>query len=542
LSNPEWWRVAVVYQIYPRSFQDTDDDGIGDLSGITARLDYLEWLGIDALWLCPFYPSPQEDFGYDVSDYTGVDPIFGTLDDFNRLVDEAHQRDLRLILDFVPNHTSHKHPWFLESRSSRASPRRDWYLWADPKPDGSPPNNWRGAVDITREGSAWAFDEATGQYFMATFSPSQPDLNWRSPDVRAALLDAMRFWLERGADGFRVDMVDFIGKDAQLRDEEPLRPGESVWRSYIARWQYQANRPEVLAYIRAMRRVVEEFGRGRVLVGEVSYHLPPERIAAYGGVGLLDLPSNFRLTFLCPEVKAIADFVDEYDAACEKEGAWPNWCLSNHDTPRPMRFGDELARTATMLLLTLRGTPFLYYGNEIGMANVEIPPDLQKDSWTVPEVGVTRDGIRTPMQWEASANAGFTGSDVQPWLPVSGDHVQRNVELERDDVRSLLSMTRSLLALRKERESLRVGRYEQVPLEDDKCFAYRRSSKEESTLVVLNFQDEQQVADVGGSGVILVSTACDREGEVHGAVELRPYEGLVIDISDSTLIRRSSIP
>ena len=534
MSNPQWWKEAVVYQIYPRSFQDTDGDGIGDLPGITARLDYLEWLGVDALWLCPFYPSPQEDFGYDVSDYTGVDPIFGTLDDFDRLVDEAHKRRLRVILDFVANHTSHKHPWFVEARSSRKSPRRDWYLWADAKPDGSPPNNWRGAVEMTKEGSAWAFDEATNQYFIATFSPHQPDLNWRHPGVRAALLDAMRFWLERGADGFRVDMVGFIGKDAELRDEEPLRPGESVWRSYIGRWKYQSNRPETLDYIRAMRRVVERFGEDRVLVGEIAYHLPPERIAAYGRAGLLDLPSNFALTFLPLEPKEIADFVAAYDAASEKEGAWPNWCLSNHDTPRPTRFGDALARTATLLLLTLRGTPFLYYGNEIGMTNVQIPPELRKDSWTVPEVDVSRDGVRTPMQWDGSPNAGFTLPDVEPWLPVAQDHVERNVDVERDHPNSLLSMTRALLALRRERESLRLGRYERVRLEGNNCLAYRRSSERDTIVVVLNLRDEPRVADLGHDGVVLLSTVSDRHNEkVDGALELRPYEGLIIDISGS---------
>lgn len=356
-----WWQRGTVYQVYPRSFKDASGDGVGDLRGITENLGYLEWLGVDAVWLSPIFPSPARDFGYDVTDYTDVDPLFGTLADFDDLIEEAHRRDLKIILDFVPNHTSNEHPWYSESRSSAHNPKRDWYTWRDAQPDGSPPNNWRSLNDLKTPGSAWAWDEATQQYYLASFSAFQPELNWRNSDVRAAILDALRFWLARGVDGFRIDILDFLGKDAQFRDEPPEVANA---KDYPSAARYQLNRPETHDYIREMRRVIHSYDSPgeRVLIGEVLYFLEPEQFAAYYADGQgLDLPFNFGLMFAPLEAQALRKKVNAYDAALNNsQSAQPTYNLANHDMPRLSRHGDA-ARLAATLLLTLRGTPFLYY-------------------------------------------------------------------------------------------------------------------------------------------------------------------------------------
>src|SRR5215470_3111022 len=414
VDNDTWWRNGIFYQIYPRSFQDFDGDGVGDLVGIMRRLPYLTELGIDAVWLSPIFPSPMADFGYDISDYTGIDPIFGTMSVFDALVSAAHERGLKIILDLVPNHTSDQHPWFIESQSSRDNPKRDWYIWRDPKPDGSEPNNWLSEFG----GSAWAYDEATGQYYYHAFLAQQPDLNWRNPDVREAIYDVMRFWLRKGVDGFRVDVIWHLIKDAEFRDNPPnphFREGRPPNETILT--QYSTDQPEVHEVIAEMRRVTDEFD-ARVLIGEI--YLPLHRFVAY------------------------------YEKALPP-GAWPNWVLGNHDRPRvASRVGPEQARVAAMLLLTLRGTPTLYYGDEIGMHQVAIAPEQVRDPFerNVPGIGVGRDGCRTPMQWDATPHAGF--SESEPWLPLADDFVRENVVNLDADAQSILSLYKSLIRVRRE--------------------------------------------------------------------------------------------
>ena len=372
---PAWWQTAVIYQIYPRSFQDTNGDGIGDLRGIASRLDHLVELGVDAIWLSPVFPSPMADFGYDVADYCAVDAMFGTLNDFDRLLEATHRAGLKLILDFVPNHTSDQHPWFVESRSSKDSSKRDWYVWRDPRPDGGPPNNWLSEFG----GSAWTFDERTGQYYYHAYLKQQPDLNWRSSEVRAAMLDVLRFWFARGVDGFRVDAIHHLLEDREFRDNPPnsdWREGMSPARRVIRR--YTMDQPEVHEAIAAMRRVADAYS-DRLLIGEA--YLPIDRLMTYYGADLggFQLPFNFHLISTPWQPKAVAQLIEQYEAALPI-GGWPNWVLGNHDRSRvASRLGPEQARVAAMLLLTLRGTPTIYQGEELGMRDVAIAPDSIQD-------------------------------------------------------------------------------------------------------------------------------------------------------------------
>ena len=522
-SEPTWWQAGTVYQIYPRSFKDTSGNGVGDLAGITQKLTYLEWLGIDAVWLSPIYPSPMRDFGYDVSDYAGVDPLFGTLDDFNELIAEAHRRGIKIVLDFVPNHCSAEHPWFRESRASRDNPKRDWFTWRDAKPDGSAPNNWRSATALDTPGSAWAWDETTAQYYLASFSSYQPDLDWRNDAVREALMDALRFWLERGVDGFRIDMLDFLGKDAELRDEPPETEEAE---DYLSAAKYHLNRPEMHDYIREMHRTVHAYPE-RVLVGETLYFIEPEQINAYYGDGQgLDLPFHFGLMFLPMEAGRLRAKVDAYDAAIGQNQ--PNYNLANHDRPRLSRHADR-ARLAAMLLLTLRGTPFMYYGDELNMPNVEVPPDRQQDPFIIHEIGTTRDAMRTPMQWSAEANAGFTDDEAEPWLPISTDYARINVESEQQDERSMLWLYKRLLELRRATPALNIGDYRSVDGVPDGVFAYVRGFEGTETLVVLNFSDAAcEVALPEGRWHLALSTALDRQENVVERVVLRAFEGIIL--------------
>jgi alpha-glucosidase len=374
---------------------DSNGDGIGDLPGITARLNYLVDLGVDAIWISPIFASPMADFGYDVSDYCGIYPPFGTLADFDRLTVAAHERGLKVILDFVPNHTSDQHPWFIESRSSRDNPKRDWYIWRDPKPDGSPPSNWVSEFG----GPAWTFDETTGQFYYHAYLKEQPDLNWRNPQVRDAMLQVLRFWFERGVDGFRVDAIHHLFEDEELRDNPPnldWREGMSPARSVIR--AYTMDQPEVHDAIAAMRRVADGY-EDRVLIGEA--YLPFDRLMAYYGVDLtgFHLPFNFHLLGTPWNPTAIAALINAYEAALPP-GAWPNWVLGNHDRSRvASRLGREHAPIAAMLLLTLRGTPTVYQGEELGLTDVPIPPERVQDPWekNVPGLGLGRDPVRTPM-------------------------------------------------------------------------------------------------------------------------------------------------
>jgi alpha-glucosidase len=483
----EWWQKAVIYQIYPRSFQDSNGDGVGDLRGILSRLDYLYWLGVDAIWLSPIYPSPMADFGYDISDYVNVHPLFGALAEFDELLKQAHHHGMRVILDFVPNHTSDQHPWFAESRSSRDNPKRDWYIWRDPASGGGPPNNWLSNFG----GSAWELDPATGQYFYHAFLKEQPDLNWRNPQVREAMHDVLRFWMDRGVDGFRVDVIWHIVKDEQFRDNPrnpDYRAGHNPHQEFLA--TYTADRPEVHDIIGGMRKVLDSYPQ-RMMVGEV--YLPLERLVAYygeGGSGV-HMPFNFQLIQLAWNARSIASAVESYEASLPSYG-WPNWVLGNHDNPRiASRIGPEQARVAAMLLLTLRGTPTMYYGEEIGMQDVPISPEQVQDPFekNVPGMGLGRDPERTPMQWDNSPAAGFTSAI--PWLPVGADSRSRNVSAQREEPTSILSLYRRLIELRRSEPALSTGSYELAAV-NDHLFAFVRRAPEtgRSFLIVLNFTGE----------------------------------------------------
>ena len=525
-STPRpWWEPGIVYQVYPRSFQDSNGDGIGDLNGVVTRLDYLEWLGIDAVWLSPIFPSPMADFGYDVADYCDVDPIFGSLDDLDGLVAEAHARGLKVLLDFVPNHTSDRHPWFIESRSARTSPKRDWYIWADPRPDGGPPTNWASMFG----GSGWTLDAATGQHYYHAFLAEQPDLNWRNPEVQAAMMDVLRFWFRRGIDGVRIDVIWHVIKDDQLRDN-PLAVDPDDVRDYGRLVPvYTTDRPEVHDVVALMRRTADEYG-GRLLIGEL--YLPFDRLVRYYGTSErpgLQLPFNFELLFAKWNAAGIAKTVVAYEQALPA-GAWPNWVLGNHDQPRiASRVGPRQARVAAMLLLTLRGTPTIYNGDEIGMVNVDIPPERQVDPARNDGRPEGRDPERAPMQWEPGApNAGFTTG--VPWLPMAPDAAEINVERQRGDPRSMLALHRRLIALRRAEPALAVGDWRLLVAEGD-LLGYVRQDAERTIAVLLNLGSTPLVAPVPGTGRITLSTGPDRDAEpVDGTVELHADEGLIIEL------------
>jgi alpha-glucosidase len=522
-----WWRHGVFYQIYPRSFQDSDADGVGDIKGIIARLPYVQALGVDAIWLSPVFPSPMADFGYDIADYIGIDPLFGTMGDFDALVAAAHAAGLKVILDLVPNHTSDRHPWFIESRSSRDNAKRDWYIWRDPSADDGPPNNWMSEFG----GSAWAWDAASGQYYYHAFLAEQPDLNWRNPAVRQAIAEVMRFWLRKGVDGFRVDVIWHLIKDAAFRDN-PSNPDfrEGQPPHHRISPLHTTDQPEVHDVIAEMRRVIDEFD-ARVLIGEI--YLPPQRLVAYYGKDLAGahLPFNFALLSAPWNARGIENIIFDYEAALPA-GAWPNWVLGNHDRPRvASRVGPDQARVAAMLLLTLRGTPTLYYGDEIGMHQVAIAPDQVRDPFekNVPGIGVGRDGCRTPMQWDATPYAGFSTSP--PWLPVADDFANENAVNLDADSRSILSLYKALIGLRKKLPQLQSGGYVPIAAQGD-LLLYRRGSDRESIVVALNLGAEPvslQSDTPGFDGKILLSTQLDRHGEqLRGKLDLRGNEGVII--------------
>lgn len=523
MTDP-WWKTGVIYQIYPRSFQDSNGDGVGDLPGIAQRLDYLVELGIDAIWISPFYPSPMADFGYDVADYTDVDPLFGTLADFDRMLQAAHARGLKVILDFVPNHSSERHPWFVEARSSRDNPKRGWYIWRDPAPGGGPPNNWLSVFG----GSAWTFDPDTKQYYYHAFLTQQPDLNWANPDLRAAILDSMRFWLERGADGFRVDVIWHIAKDPLFRDE----PENPAWRPGMdpyARLLHtrSCDQPAVHEHIAAMRKMIDAYP-DRVLIGET--YLPVDRLALYyGPMGEgAHLPFNFHLITTPFEPRAIAALIREYEDALPPFG-WPNWVLGNHDRSRiASRAGAANLRIAAMLLMTLRGTPTHYYGDELGLPDVAIPPSLVQDPWekNVPGLGLGRDPVRTPMPWDTTPNAGFTTGT--PWLPLNPDWTARNVAAQSADPKSDLGFYRRLLALRRAERALQQGAIRIVDA-SDRHIGYVREVETSRLGAILNFSDETLTVTLDENATVLLSTNLDRAGEaVARQLSLRPREGVVL--------------
>jgi alpha-glucosidase len=517
-----WWQTAVVYQIYPRSFQDSDGDGIGDLEGIRSRIDYLSWLGIDAVWLSPIYPSPMADFGYDITDYCDIDPMFGTLAGFDALLADLHARDIRLIMDFVPNHTSDRHPWFIESRKSRQSRRRNWYVWHDGR-DGGPPNNW---IDQTGQ-SAWTFDAATGQYYYHRFLPQQPDLNWYEPEVVAAMGAVLRFWLDRGVDGFRVDAATNLVEDSLLRDDPPVplaREGEPKVRRV-----FTSDRPQTHHCIGQFRDIVDRYP-DKVLIGEA--HLPVARLMQYYGQASGDLgfqiPFNFLAISTPWNARSIEAAIDQYVMLLPAHD-WPNWVLGNHDEDRiASRIGREQARIAAMFALTRQGTPFIYYGEELGLENLDLSEGHSLDAFG--RAGIrSRDPERGPMPWDGSANAGF--SSGAPWLPLPQPASGTCVAAERDDPHAMLTLYHRLLALRRAMRVLQTG--DCLPLAElGPVLSYRRVADSERVQVALNFGGDPQPIALEHPGRVLISTALDREEDVSGTLLLRGNEGVLIALHE----------
>jgi alpha-glucosidase len=551
MAAGDWWRHGVFYQVYPRSFQDSNGDGIGDLPGITSRLDHLNdgttgSLGIDAIWLSPFYPSPMADFGYDVADYCDVHPDFGTLADFDDLVREAHRRGIRIVIDLVPNHTSDEHPWFVESRSSRSNPRRDWYVWADPAPGGGPPNGWRSSFAAI--GPAWTLDEATGQYYLHSFHRRQPDLNWWNPEVRAAFEDILRFWLDRGVDGFRIDVVTRTVKTRTLvAPAGPAGPGGAAAPAAeiepgVIDLTPPADEDETHALLRSWRRLLEGYPE-RMAVGE-TYVFDPVRLAGWYGPSGDELHLAFNFMFLrAPwEAERFAAIVDQMERLLPT-GAWPDYTLSNHDNPRARSRYEPLdargqpdrarglarARVGMLMVLTLRGTPFIYYGEEIGQADVPIPPALVVDV-------AGRDPERAPMPWAAGLGAGFTTG--RPWLPIGTEaSAGINVEDEARDPGSMLAFTRQAIWCRRRSPALRHGTYRRLDVESG-VYAFLREAAGERLVVLLEFEGRARRLDIAsalgesaGNATLEVSTRGD--GAARGpsidlrAVELGGDEGLV---------------
>jgi alpha-glucosidase len=526
-EHPAWWQREVIYQIYPRSFFDSSGDGIGDLAGISEKVDYLTWLGIGAVWLSPIYPTPDADLGYDISDYRAVDPRFGTLEEFDALLTVLHERGIRLILDLVPNHTSIQHVWFEQSRSSPENPKHHWYVWHEPRPDGQPPNNWESYFG----GPAWSYLDPPGKWYLHSFHPGQPDLNWENPEVRRAMQDVMRFWLDRGVDGFRTDVLWLLSKDRELRDN-PANPDRA---DDLPPWLHllRANSedgPRAHEYARLIRSVLDEYP-DRVMIGEVV--LPPARAVAYHGEHLDEahMPHNFALTELrswtAGEIRAV---VDEYEALLPP-GAWPNWLLGDHDFPRiASRIGPERARLAHMLLLTLRGTPTWYYGDELGLPSATFPPtsrmtDPQASS--APE----RDRLiaRTPMQWSSDWHAGF--SKIEPWLPLASSAPELTVEYQRNAPGSVLNVVRALIELRRQKPALAIGTYRSLPGPSD-VFSFERAHPDGTIQVHLNFGNAaREVAFPDGGRTLLTTAGTNVRNQANArGVALGPFEGIIVSV------------
>ena len=508
-ANIAWWQKGVIYQIYPRSFQDSNNDGIGDLQGIKSRLDYLQELGIDALWLSPIFSSPMADFGYDISDYMGIHPIFGTMSDFEELLAAVHERGLKLVLDLVPNHTSDQHPWFLESKSSKDNPKRDWYLWQDAKPDGSPPNNWLAAFG----GSAWEWDQDTGQYYYHAFLKEQPDLNWRNPEVQNVMLDLMRFWLDKGVDGFRIDVMWHLLKDDALRDN----PKNSAYTADMPECDqlmavYSTDRPEVHQIVGMMRQVLDTYEE-RMMIGEI--YLSTEKLVAYYGVANqgAHLPSNTTLLLQPWQASALASSIGLYEGSLPK-GAWPNWVLGNHDQHRiASRVGVAQSRIAAIMLLTLRGTPIIYYGEEIGMRDIALPFEELKDPQGRSNPSKSKDMSRTPMHWDSCLNAGF--SQTKPWISLDNKYSSNNVSLQQQDPASMLSFYKRLIQLRKAEPALQVGNYV-LAFSDAQFLAYKRTLEgHDNFLIVVNLTHipcYYSTPNISIEGSIVLSTDPELEG------------------------------
>lgn len=524
LTKPDWWRDAVIYEIALISFQDSNGDGRGDIAGLIARLDHLQWLGVDAVWLTPIYPTPFRDFGYDISDYCGVDPVYGSGEDFDRLVSRLHGAGIRLIMDLVPNHTAAEHAWFKQSSSSRTDAKADWYIWADPAPNGGPPNNWLSRFG----GSAWQWHGAREQYYYHSFLPEQPDLNWRNPEVHAAITEVMRCWLERRVDGFRVDASAVLIKDALLRDNPP-DPDADDKTPPPQRYTpvFTDDRPETMGCIEMLRSVIDGYD-SKLLCGEVQGKT--DRIGHFYGDGTprLHLPLNFALLDSEWSALALQATIDAYYNALPKH-AWPDWVIGGHDKQRvASKIGQAQARVLAMMLFTLRGTPFFYMGDELGMERVHIPEDRVRDPFATMVKGfdLGRDPERAPLRWDESPHGGFTGGE--PWLPMARSDI--NVTAMREDSGSLLNLYRELIALRRATPCLRRGDYQPIRARND-VLAYRRGLGAEHILVLLNIAGEPRRWVCEESGDCLLSTDPVRQrGPLGRIILLQGNEGLIIAI------------
>jgi alpha-glucosidase len=541
-THSYWWQHAVIYEIYPRSFQDSDGDGIGDIKGIASRLDYLKDLGIDAIWITPMYPSPGIDYGYDISDYTAIDPVYGTMQDFDNLVAEAKKRDIRVLMDFVINHTSDQHAWFKESRSSRENPKRDWYIWRDGKGEtatdkGQPPNNWQSWFGH----SAWTWDETTRQYYYHYFYVQQPDLNWRNPEIHKAMDGVLDFWMQHGVAGFRIDAVSRLYEDPDLHDD-PYLPGRNAYGDRNIQHKYTDDLPEVHDVLKEVRRVVDKYPGDPVLVTEADEPNVAALTKMYGDNDEVQLPMDFQIADVnqlsAPIFRRLFDEIENNSAHGQ-----PEYFFSNHDQRRGWdRYGDgvhndQIARLMAVLLLATRGTPQMYYGEELGMrttdpARIEDVHDpIGKLGWPK-EKG--RDGERTPMQWDGSAEAGFTAAGT-PWLPVPASAAQYNVEAERRDPSSIYNAYRRLLALRKSDPALRDGSYEAVNVTDPNVFTFLRRNGDETVLVALNMSSAAHtvayhLADAGAHGSALepLYSSTERGDSISlDHVALPPFAALV---------------
>jgi alpha-glucosidase len=524
MSTSSRWSADVVYELCVPSFQDSNSDGLGDLNGISARLDYLHWLGVTALWLTPFYRTDFFDFGYDVIDHSSVDQRFGDMSDFDQLLGKAHQLGMKILIDFVPNHTSAKHAWFVDSRSSRSSVRRDWYIWRDARPGSDLPNNWT----TQYETSAWAWDATTGQFYFHSFHENQPDLNWTNPDVQRAMASVLRFWLDRGVDGFRIDAMVHLAKDPQWRDNPPA-PGKAVadWPTWPMAPAYTQDQAGLLPLLEMLCGVINEYP-GRMIIGE--NHLSPGRLPSYYNVGLTH-PINPQFLDIEWEPSAIRRAIDTYEGLLDVKN-WPNWVFCSHDNARvATRLGESRTRSAAMLHLTLRGTPIIYYGEELGLLNAPIAREQEMDPLgrLMPGKGLGRDAQRAPLPWDDTLNCGF--SDAQPWLPMPGRYRELGVQSQRADIKSLLHLYRKLLHFRASETALQFGDYLPDVL-TDQVFAYIRQDSQSRFLVAINFSSSiAMLRSKAAHGAVVLSTELDRTGErATGDITLRPDEGILMRI------------
>jgi alpha-glucosidase len=530
----QWWQHAVFYEIYPRSFADSNNDGVGDLKGIAAKLDYLKDLGVDAIWISPCFPSPQVDFGYDVSDYENIDPMYGTLADFDVLASEAKKRNIHIILDFVVNHSSDQHKWFLDSKSSRTSAHRDWYIWRDGKGPGQPPNNWTS----TFGGSAWKFDPTTNQYYYHFFYAEQPDLNWRNPAVKDAMFGVESWWYKRGVSGFRLDAVDTLYEDPNLQDNPVLNPGTNAFGDPFLDNKNNTKLPEVHDVLRGLRKTADEYNA--VLIGETWTADVAELNRYYGeGNNELQLPMDFLFTMI--NKLSPAEFRKQI-AAVDGASGWPTFVISNHDIVRSYdRYGDgehndQIAKVMAALYLTLRGTPIMYYGEEIGMKTTpptskeEVKDPIGRTGWPK-EKG--RDGERTPMQWDGSANAGF--SKATPWLPVPPTYETHNVAAELKDKNSVLEFYKKVLKLRHDNTALLDGSYKAINETDDNVLSYLRIYQNHGAVVALNMTNAPQKISIGlksnGFGSVKSLLATGASAANGDEVSLEPFGVFIGELS-----------